>query len=387
MFTARFVSNTSRAHFSKACRVFAIAGASGAVAVGSRGISAEEIQTKNRRLSDHHRIAITAWSIFKPREQADLDATSKKYRGNFLALLSFLKERGYEGIEITVADFRFAGYFPDYVSDEEIMCTMREASAQTGIKIIGSLLHITDGGPSIGPSYITGLDYRNPDFWTNLEKVLVQEKSVGSEYITFQIGLPQDMNGTGGAYRNDEEFLKLSARRIEKLQEVCFKHGMNFYVEAHIERISEDPEAFCKIFDYCKNEFEVNADLSHYLYRNICRGPHFDRIMGRVGHCHIRMCRKHGDLSADVGVHMDRIGSVGVPAADWDDKGVTWQAVEAMRPALQCGLTSCAIVGEAGPAFTVPDALLLDTKLVPLYRYMASIADGHPPSGNPFTSE
>merc|ERR1711920_399178 len=160
----------------------------------------------------------------------------------------------------------------------------------------------------------------------------------------------------------------------------------NFYVEAHIERISEDPEAFCKIFDYCKNEFEVNADISHYLYRNICRGLHFDRIMGRVGHCHIRMCRKHGDLSADVGVHFDHIGPVGMPAADWDDKGVTWQAVEAMLPALKKGLTSRAIVGEAGPAFMVPDALLLDTKLVPLYRRMASIAEGSHQSGNPWTS-
>jgi len=72
------------------------------------------------------------------------------------------------------------------------------------------------------------------------------------------------------------------------------------------------------------------------------------------------------------------IGPVGDPAADWDAKGVTWQAYEAMKPALQRGLSSRAIVGEAGPCFSVRDALELDTKLVPLYRAMALLADGKP---------
>lgn len=318
-----------------------------------------------------------------PRAQEGLDEASKTLRGNFEGLLWFLKEHCYEGIEITIPDLRLGRYFPDYVGDEEIAVAVRAACAKTGVRITGSLLHVGDGAP-LGAAE---LDYQSPDFWDRLRRVLEQERSIGSEYATFQIDLPQGLKGTGGAYRNDEEYLKISALRVARMQEVCFSLGMNFYVEAHVDRISEDPEAFCKVFEYCPIYFEVNADLSHYLYRNICRGPHYDKIMARVGHCHIRMARKHGDLSSDVGFHMDHIGPVGDPAADWEDGGVTWQAVEAMRPALVQGLSSGLIVGEAGPAFSVRDALLLDTKLVPLYRFMASLADGGRPSGNPWLSE
>ena len=60
---------------------------------------------------------------------------------------------------------------------------------------------------------------------------------------------------------------------------------------------------------------------------------------------------------------------------DWRAKGVTYQAMQSMEPALQGGLSSCAIVGESGPAFLVRDALALDARLVPLYRHMARFAD------------
>merc|ERR1719384_1938453 len=109
---------------------------------------------------------------------------------------------------------------------------------------------------------------------------------MGSEYITFQIQLPERHMNTGGAYRSDEAYLQLSASRVAMMQEICFSMGLNFYVETHVDRISEDPEAFCKIFDYCPVYFEVNADISHSLYRNINRGCHFQRIMERVGHTH-----------------------------------------------------------------------------------------------------
>lgn len=111
--------------------------------------------------------------------------------------------------------------------------------------------------------------------------------------------------------------------------------------------------------------------------------------MGRVGHSHQRMARKHGDLSSDVGVHFQELGPLGDAAADWDAKGVTWQAMEAMKPALQRGFSSRAVVAEAGPAFSVRDALALDMKLAPLYRAMARLADGDPsPEGaNPWRFE
>eukprot|EP00747_Dinoflagellata_sp_TGD_P063006 gnl/TRDRNA2_/TRDRNA2_153271_c0_seq4.p1 gnl/TRDRNA2_/TRDRNA2_153271_c0~~gnl/TRDRNA2_/TRDRNA2_153271_c0_seq4.p1 ORF type:complete len:330 (+),score=65.97 gnl/TRDRNA2_/TRDRNA2_153271_c0_seq4:1237-2226(+) len=328
-----------------------------------------------------------------PRSQAWLDTTSKKLRGNFEALLWFLKEKGYEGIEMTIGDFRNnlsdeGPMMPQHLSDEEIASAVRAAVAKTGVKVVGGLIHVSDGGETLGPSEIRGLDFNLPDFWDNLKRDLKLQKSLGSEYATFQIGLPPELSGTGGAYRSNEEYLKLTALRVERLQKMCFSLGLNFYVETHVDRISEDPEAFCKIFDYCPTYFEVNADISHYLYRNINRGKHFDRIMNRVGHCHIRMCRVHGDLSAEPGIHFGSIGPAGEPAPDWDAEGVTWQAVKAMKPALERGLSSGVICGEAGPAFAVPDALQLDTKLVPLYRHMADIADNSPKRRrNPFKNE
>ena len=60
---------------------------------------------------------------------------------------------------------------------------------------------------------------------------------------------------------------------------------------------------------------------------------------------------------------------------DWDAKGVTYEAMKSMEPALRGGLSSRAVVGETGPAFLVQDALELDARLVPLYKYMARYAD------------
>ena len=61
-------------------------------------------------------------------------------------------------------------------------------------------------------------------------------------------------------------------------------------------------------------------------------------------------------------------GVPGDAADDWARKGVTWGAMEAMKPCFVGGLSSRCVVGETGPAFAVKDALLLDAKLVPLYR-------------------
>ena len=176
-------------------------------------------------------------------------------------------------------------------------------------------------------------------------------------------------------------YLQQAADRIARLQSIAFELGLNFYVETHIDRVSEDPEAFCKIMDRCPVYFEVNADISHYNYRGITRGPHLQRILSRVGHTHQRMARTHGDLSS--GVLDDST------VRDWCEKGVTYEAMRSMEPALQGGLSSRAIVGESGPAFLVRDALELDARLVPLYRHMARYADERAGAGgatecNPF---
>ena len=146
---------------------------------------------------------------------------------------------------------------------------------------------------------------------------------MGAADITFQICLPDEHMSTGGAYRGDEAYLSLVASRIARLQEICFRecaalprahavsrlcaftalararlfvvgHGLNFYVETHIDRISEDVEGFCKIMDRAPY-FEINADISHYNYRGITKGAFLERINARVNHTHQRMARAHGE--------------------------------------------------------------------------------------------
>ena len=47
--------------------------------------------------------------------------------------------------------------------------------------------------------------------------------------------------------------------------------------------------------DYCPVYFEVNADISHYNFRQITRGGWLQRILSRVGHTHQRMARQLGE--------------------------------------------------------------------------------------------
>lgn len=333
-----------------------------------------------------HRVCLTAWPFRNPREQAGLDETAKSFKTP-TPFFAWLKENGYEGVEITVDDCR-ARWWPD-VAPKEIVARVKRLSQDYKISITGSLYHVSDDGhPWCGPQE---LDFAQPDFFKKLASKLELEKEMGSQYVTFQICLPERYMNTGGAYRNDEAFLQLAACRVAKMQDICFNLGLNFYVETHIDRISEDPEAFCKIFDRAPY-FEVNADISHYVYRGISKGPHLQRILARVGHTHQRMARVHGDLSSDLGTHFSEQSSPSDASEDWKRKGVTWLAFDAMRPCFEGGLSSRCVVGESGPAFGPKDALLLDAKLVPLYKAMCRYADERaanttsapPPVANPF---
>lgn len=156
-----------------------------------------------------------------------------------------------------------------------------------------------------------------------------------------------------------------------------------------MQRVSEDPEAFCKIMDRSAvgDKLEVNGDLSHYFYRNIQKGKDFDRIMGRMNHTHQRLARPFGDLSVECSD----------PAANWEAGGETWQAFRYTRKGLRGGLSSRVIAGESGPMHGCKDPLTLDASLVPLYRHMAKVADAEaagtpmqeqkdPSEYNPFTA-
>ena len=282
--------------------------------------------------SARHRVALTAWPI-----NDDPCGTFSSAQ----ELFAHAKRAGYDGLELTVDDFR-KSFFPGRTY-QEITREVRTLSVSSGVQIVGSLYHVSDGGwrreHEDGAPGRWDLDFNDPDFWRALDERVQADKELGSEYVTFQISLPPEHLNTGGEYRDDRAYVQRAAERIARMQEVVFRHGLNFYVETHIDRLSEDVVGFARIMDACPVYFEVNADISHYVYRGIKKGSALAKILGRVGHTHQRMAREHGDLSADVAD----------PEKDWAAKGLTWQAFEAMKPAFEGGLSSRCVVGESGP--------------------------------------
>eukprot|EP01051_Picozoa_sp_SAG22_P003286 SAG22_NODE_158_length_16966_cov_26.252446_5_plen_456_part_00 len=319
---------------------------------------------KNRVLGGagaRHRVAITSWPINEEPTNGLTDARS---------VFEFAKTSGYDGLELTVDDWR-RRFFRGKTA-AEIVREVSRLSREYDVATVGSLYHISDGDwrrehdDDGAEGKLWDLDWSEYDFDRKLVAKFREDKQLGSEYITFQLSLPPRWLHTGGEYRDDPQFIKLSAERIARLQRLCFSEGLNCYIETHIDRITEDCVGFARIMDACPEYFEVNADISHYNYRGIKSGPALAKVLARVGHTHQRMAREHGDLSADV---------PGDPGQDWDEKGLTWQAMESMKPALKGGLSSRVVVGESGPMHLVKGAIQLDAKLVPLYRRMAAYAD------------
>ena len=127
--------------------------------------------------------------------------------------------------------------------------------------------------------------------------------------------------------------------RINILQDICYENGLNFYVETHVGRISEDPEAFIKLIDSNEKEFELNGDLSHYICRGMLKGPYVERILNKMEHTHVRMARVYGDVSVNVED----------PVSDWNDpNGVTRTYWDFAKKGFNGGLSSRVIVGESG---------------------------------------
>lgn len=301
------------------------------------------------------------------------------------SLFSWARSHGYEGLEMSVDDFRVR-WFPRETY-AQIIWEVQQRIERYGVPIVGSLLHVTDGDgrPGTGTArrmHSDGLpydlDFADPNFWDEMQRRLRMQRQLGAEYVTYQISLPGHHQNTGGEYRHDDQYLRRVARDISRLQGLAFELGLNFYVETHVARVSEDPEAFVKIMDYAPTYFEVNVDISHYVYRNIVRGTFYDRIMQRAGHTHQRMARAFGDLSSDVlqhvRAHANETSDID-PKEDWEQGGLTYQAWVQMQAALRNGLSSRCIVGESGPWQLVYDAMATDAKLVPLYRLMATRAD------------
>ena len=304
---------------------------------------------QNKILAKRHRVAVAEWTT-----RIDDHRTESPE-----SLFAFLKISGYDGAELDITDRNSLTRFFPRESKAAIARKSRRAAENEGLEIFGSTHLVTDE------------DMRKLNWQPSLKDRIKLNQDLGGQYASFQLFLPPDYIGTGGSYREDETYLQESANKINTIRQMTWDLGLNFYVEAHIQRISEDPQAFCRILQLATSE--VNLDLSHYLHRGITEGKHLDKIRELTGHTHVRMCRINGDLSANV---KD-------PKADWFSRdpetgeynGLTWTMFKYMKKGLAKGLSSRTIVGESGKAHLVKDSLTQDARLVPLYRAMANYAD------------
>ena len=269
-------------------------------------------------------------------------------------LFTHVKESGYDGVEMTVGFF--ATHFFRNMSKDNVAKAAKAAAAAYGLEIFGCNVWWVYDYPE--------------QIWADELLQLAEEvrltKLMGGSYVTFQMWLAPKYMDTAGSYRKDSDYLAYCAKRIEDLQHICWNQGMNCYIETHVGRISEDPQAFGDILDRVTTPVETNGDLSHYIYRNMRNDTKdMEKIFSRMNHTHQRMCRPYGDLSANVEN----------PEEDWLAMGLTWKAFQFSKKGLQNGLSSRVVCGESGPMHAVKDPLTLDAKLVPLYRMMAEWAD------------
>ena len=178
--------------------------------------------SENQTLGARHRVGITAWALRDPRAQPGLDETAKSLR-TYDQMLGWIKSAGYDCAELTVDDFRAAvTWGTPHAQPREIVRNIQQAVRSTGLPVCGGLYHISDG--TFDPGLPQQLDFEMPNFWQKMEEKVPLEKEIGSEYLTFQICLPERHMNTGGAYRNDEQYLNLCAERIGRLQEICFRN-------------------------------------------------------------------------------------------------------------------------------------------------------------------
>ena len=335
------------------------------------------IQQQNRVLSPKHRVILGEWPIISAVGANDARTATLE------ALFEYCAEAGYDGVEIGPSMSEFTPWFPVGTPHAERVRRVRALAARTGVPVVGATYCVGGRNEDVAKGY-HNLDFAEPNFLERLRQRLRRDKEFGVEYASFQIHLPEEHQSTGGEYREDKAFLQLSAERIAHMQRICFEEGLNFYVETHVMKISEDITAFVKIMDLSPY-FEVNGDLSHYIFRGISKGSGLERVLGRVGHMHQRMARAFGDLSSDVPDPVaDWEGSCGDAQAlggvEFSATRLAWEmaarAFQARKPT-GYGLSSRAIMGETGEMCLVPGSrcLDLDRSLIPLYRKMAAYAD------------
>lgn len=302
----------------------------------NRVLGDQNIAPANR----HHRVALASWPM---RMQGDPRVASLD------TLVGHLKTAGYEGTEESAFTFR-EKFFPG-TSQAVTAERVRKTFDKHGLKNFGFAWHFTD-------------EQMRAMSWTKAhEEDLDAQVILGGQYASYQLDIAPAYKNTAGLYREDQDYLRWCADRVRELRELVWSKGLNFYLEVHVDRVTEDPAALCRILEMC--DVELNGDMSHYLCRGFTQGKHVENILEHVGHTHVRMAPMYGELST---LLQD-------PARDWADAGTTWAMFGFMKRALRDGLSSRTFAGETGPMFRVKDPLTLDAKLVPLYRAMARYAD------------
>lgn len=197
-----------------------------------------------------HRVALCEWPADQAKHNGEPRTASAR------ALFKWLNKNGYDGIEATVPYFA-SKFFPGMPLEQVALRAKKAAEAQ-GMKIFGANVW-----------WCFDCGWEDGSIIHEMKEQVRLTKLMGGEYVSFQMWLKPDALGDGGAHRNDTVYLDEVARRIEKLHQLCFEQGMNCYIETHVMRVSEDPEAFTKIMDRCRVPFETNGDLSHYVYRGL----------------------------------------------------------------------------------------------------------------------
>ena len=285
-----------------------------------------------------HRVAIASWPTMCKDKRAE----------TLQSLCAHLATAGYEGLEYSASGL--GRYFPGD-SLATIVSKARPIIEAAGLKVIGATLHVGDAAA------------RKNRWLDPIKDDLKANADLGCEFTSYQFEIAPEYYNTAGEYREDEGYLKWAADRVEELRDITWATGQNFYLEVHVDRITEDPAGLCRIMQLCT--VELNGDMSHFLSRGFLKGRDVRRIQELVNHTHVRMARQYGDLSA----------AVPDPKADWQAKGVTWHMFQFMKPILARGLSSRCISGETGPMQLVTESLQQDATLVPLYRAMARFAD------------
>jgi len=321
-------------------------------------------QTSNAVLATQHRVGLCNWPVRGARLRNDPRTQTLE------ALFEHVASSGYDGVEISFVQFK--GYYmlgindigeaDGSVRDEEFAELVRSTASRHGVSVLGATYHIMDGRQDA----LGCPDFADADFLDKLSRRMVLDRKMGAGYVNFQVYLPPRYMQTPLAWRDDEHYLYATVERSLQLQGLCWQHGLNAYFETHIDRWGEDPVFMAEVLAKAeaRGGLEANGDLSHYLHRGWTKGSAVESILRAVNHLHVRMCRVHGDLSAETAAPFEDFAKGGPTREQWD-------MILRVGP-----LTSRTVCGEAGPMHLVKDTLGEDAKMVPLLRAIAAEKDG-----------